>query len=205
MKTLNIKLIDQSIKCLTKKSTYKDYLNDIENYARICFQSKGHIGLPFVKRLLVNQHESVLEHFNISFKIITDRAIANALVRHRHCAYTQESTHYIDYIKKSEVIEIIKPCHIKNKSEVDYFRSAVSSSINNYSLVYNKFGKDTSRGLFTLCLKTELRMTTNIREWRHILKLRGSFDHPQMLFLIRLIYDWFKKELPLFVEDINVK
>lgn len=199
---------NQSIECLTPSSQYSSYIDNIEEYARICFQSDGHIGESFVKRILVNQHESVLEHFNLSFKIITDRAIANALVRHRHCAFTQESTHYIPYGKK-ETIEIVRPIGLFDRDilEVDKGMYAIMMRDNtaNYKLVYDEYGKDIARSLLPLGLKTELRMTTNLREWRHIIRLRGAFDHPQMLELIRLLCKWFQENLPLFVEDINVK
>ena len=39
----------------------------------------------------------MLEHASASFKITTDRAIANEIVRHRLASYAQESTRWINY------------------------------------------------------------------------------------------------------------
>ncbi|MCR5833116.1 MAG: hypothetical protein K6G55_00460 [Selenomonadaceae bacterium] len=47
-------------------------------------------------------------------------------------------------------------------------------------------------------------MTTNLREWRHILKLRIDEEaHPQMSDLVFMIYCFFKDKLPVIVEDID--
>lgn len=199
---MNIEYVDQSIECLTPYNFYKEYPRLIEEYARICFQSEMGVGNNenFVRRIMINQHESVLEHFYLSFKIITDRAMANALVRHRHCAFTQESTHYIPYGKKPSM-KIIMPAGANN----EVFWPWVQAQLNIYEQAFIEEGKDMSRSLLPLGLKTELRMTTNLREWRHIIRLRGAFDHPQMLSLIRKFYSWFNINLPIFMEDINVK
>lgn len=199
---MNVEFLSQSVECLTPESFFKEYPRLIEEYARICFQSDMKEGQnkAFVKRLLVNQHESVLEHFHLSFKIVTDRAMANALVRHRHCAFTQESTHYIPYGSK-DCMKVIS-YEDNYDSRWDH---AMKDILNIYEIIYKSNGKDMSRGLLPLGLKTELRMTTNLREWRHIIRLRGAFDHPQMLHLIRKLHKWFQLNLPLFVEDIDVK
>ncbi len=42
-------------------------------------------------------HESVIEHGNITIKIICDRACSHQVVRHRIAAYSQESQRWCDY------------------------------------------------------------------------------------------------------------
>ena len=99
-----VELIDQSIEVLTPFSTWINFPNDIEYFGRVCYKSENKISETsfkrFVEQIIKSGHESVLEHFNLSVKFITDRAMANALVRHRHCAFSQESTHYINYLKR---------------------------------------------------------------------------------------------------------
>ena len=66
---MKIEYVSQSIECLTPELIYDNYPDMVEEYSRICFQSEGHIGDSFVKKIIHNQHESVLEHFSLSFKI----------------------------------------------------------------------------------------------------------------------------------------
>ena len=61
-----------------------------------------------------------------------------------------------------------------------------------------------ARAILPLCLKTELYMTANLREWRWILKQRTSkAAHPQMRRIANQILAVFKDKLPVIVEDIG--
>ena len=62
---------------------------------------------------------------------------------------------------------------------------------------------ENARDILPNCLKSELYMTANLREWRHILKLRTDpMAHPQMRKLAGQILDVFNQNLPVIVEDI---
>lgn len=201
---MKVKLIDQRIDVLTPFASWKQYFHQAELFGRVCYKSEAKITaesyLVFINRIIKNGHESVLEHFNISIKFTTDRAMANCLVRHRHCAFSQESTHYINYLKKNE-IQIIK-----QQGFPDYILMREAQKI----IDAYENSKDTAsrlrRSLLPLCLKTELIVTTNIREWRHILKIRTAKGcHPQMHALMSETLRWFKVNLHIFVKDIGEK
>lgn len=52
-------------------------------------------------------------------------------------------------------------------------------------------------------LKTEIVMTANLREWRHVFNLRCSKKtHPQMRELMMSCLKGFKKEIPVIFDDI---
>jgi len=52
-------------------------------------------------------------------------------------------------------------------------------------------------------LKTEIVVTTNLREWRHIFNLRCSKKaHPQIRSLLRSCLRGFKKQIPVIFDDI---
>ena len=62
-----------------------------------------------------------------------------------------------------------------------------------------------ARDVLPLCLKTELMMTANFREWRHFLKLRGSrMAHPEIRKIANQIYQIFQQAIPVLVEDIEI-
>lgn len=195
--------IEQSASLILQGSEEK-IVNQIEVFARTCFQSETKEDKlrteNFVKRLVEKKHESVLEHFNFTARIITDRAMSHALVRHRHTAFTQESTHYIDYAKAKNKFTFIIPTGLTDE-EKTLFMSVTKTQMLAYLELYDKVGRDKSRVALPMSLKTELIMTTNIREWLYIFKLRLAFDHPQMLALLGPLREQFKGILPIFFEE----
>ena len=58
-------------------------------------------------------------------------------------------------------------------------------------------------------LKTEIVVTANYREWRHIFKLRAigttGKPHPQMQALMLPVLEEFKEKLPALFGDLEVK
>lgn len=63
-----------------------------------------------------------------------------------------------------------------------------------------------ARSVLPNSLKTEIVCTTNIREWRHILKLRTSkAAHPEMRQLMIPLLKEFQAKIPILFEDINEK
>lgn len=92
-----MKIVKQSYEILSPIDA--DYIyKQIERAARTCYKSEDKIkdgsAEKMVRALVRNQHEAMLEHASITVKFITDRAIANEIVRHRLCSYAQESTRY---------------------------------------------------------------------------------------------------------------
>ncbi len=198
-----MKIMKQHFNVLTPVDVYKDFVKETEKIARVCYKSENKITDKattenFVRKLIENGHEAMLEHCSLTVKFITDRATANALVRHRHCAFAQESTHYINYKKRGELTFII-PNAFKDIQYLTDYLTFVEQWYNNC----DDEKALATRAMLPLTLKTELTVTTNLREWRHILRIRTTKDaHPQMRELMSNLLDWFKAALPIFVEDI---
>ena len=137
-------------------------------------------------------HESVFEHHSITVFMDCDRATTHALVRHRHCAFTQESTIYCNYNKKG-IIRLIEPQEYADEV---------------YSVPCNAYLKDTraavrKRDILPNCTKTTLVMTTNIREWRYILGLRSDpKDSGRMHTVIEKIREQLTALYPFFFTNI---
>jgi thymidylate synthase ThyX len=53
----------------------------------------------YIRARIKAGHESVIEHASASVKFTVDRGVTHELVRHRLCAFTQESTRFCDYSK----------------------------------------------------------------------------------------------------------
>ena len=178
-----------------------DVLKLLETCARVSHKStsKGN-SADFIRKIIKLGHESVLEHFSATFHIICDRAIQNELVRHRHASFTVESTRYVEY----DELPAIKPEFNSNAGEI-FLVSAMQCAEKYYRDMIT-YGEKTeiARSILPQCVVSELYMTANLREWRHILKLRTSkAAHPQMKLIAGQILDTFKQKLPAVFEDIN--
>lgn len=146
----------------------------------------------FVRRLIKRGHESVLEHVSLTFHIVCDRAIMAELTRHRHASFTVESTRYVAHKELSFVGLQMETTDLK-LIEAKYRERLLLGD-----------PPEIARAGLPLCLKSELFMTANLREWRHILKLRtDKAAHPQMRFIMKEILGIFRDKLPVIVEDIK--
>ena len=102
-----MEIIEQSVVNL---SCTPNALQMIERAGRTCYKSEDRITSDsaenFVAGIVKLAHESVLEHANATFKIVTDRGVTHELVRHRIASYSQESTRYVKYDKIKVVIPV---------------------------------------------------------------------------------------------------
>lgn len=189
-----------------------DILKHVELCGRICYKSEGKITddsyKPFMNVILTRKHESVLEHFSISVKFITDRAVTHEIVRHRLAAYSQESQRYCNYSqdKYGNDVTFIKPQWCEEGTyQYNIWKMACENSEKIY-LDLLKLGvkPENARSVLPNSTKTEIVMTANLREWRHVFKLRTSKQaHPDMQSLMKPLLSEFQQKIPLIFDDIN--
>ena len=197
--------MEQDIQLVNYK--YKDpmdLLQDIERIGRVCYKSEHRItsssAAPFVRNIIARGHESVLEHISITVRFVTDRAIANELVRHRIAAYSQESTRYCNYKDK---IEFIYPKNVSDKQLQLIMEACAYAATTYQALIADGATPEVARDVLPLCTKTELIATYNLREWRHILRLRtDKAAHPKMRELMQTLLQFFQGLVPIIFDDI---
>ena len=197
--------MEQDIQLVNYK--YKDpmdLLQDIERIGRVCYKSEHRItsssAAPFVRSVIERGHESVLEHISITVRFVTDRAIANELVRHRIAAYSQESTRYCNYKDK---IEFIYPKNVSDKQLQLIMEACACAATTYQALIADGATPEVARDVLPLCTKTELIATYNLREWRHILRLRtDKAAHPKMRELMQTLLQFFQGLVPIIFDDI---
>jgi len=152
----------------------------IEIAGRTCYKSEELItedsSSAFIKRILKQGHESVIEHASASFRIICDRGVSHELVRHRIASYSQESTRYCDYSKDKfrKEITVIEPPDLTPEQKDSWETGARRAEIYYHILIARGCTPQIARSVLPNCLKTEIVVTCNLREWRHILRLRTS-------------------------------
>ena len=154
----------------------------------------------FVRSIIKRGHESVLEHVSLTFKIVCDRAIMAELTRHRLASFTVESTRYVKY----DELTVIQPPS-KTDEAIIAFRWSIREHERSYQMfIKNGEPPEIARAVLPQCTATTLYMTANLRELRHILKLRtDKAAHSQMRFIAGKILDIMREKLPVIVEDIK--
>ena len=177
----------------------------IERCGRTCYQSEKNItddsAEKFVRNLIKRGHESVLEHFSCTFKIICDRGVMAELTRHRLASFSIESTRFNAY----DELTFIQPCFWLNVGLRDLWLETCRMIEENYKIMLGRGASpQEARSILPNSLKTEIVMTANLREWRHILKLRtDKAAHPQMRQVANMILKILKEKLPIVFEDIG--
>lgn len=201
----------------------KDVFTRIAQAARTCYKSEGHskkTNKELVEMLIRSGHESVLEHVSASVRFITDKGVTHELVRHRLASFSQESTRYVNYTKNNHM-QFIRPVWVdeevlgKYNSELDmdaHFSDAElvwlqncyysEEDYNNLIKTYNR-PPQKARQVLNNSVKTEIVVTANIRELRHILNLRCSHAaHPQIRALLWPVLKDFECEYPELFSDV---
>lgn len=201
-----MKIIEQSHQIIHSSA---DMLKLIESAGRTCYKSENkitdHSSIDFAAMILSNKHESVLEHASVTVRFITNRGVTHELVRHRLCAYSQESTRYVKY----DDVEYIKPVWWDEWTEKQrsIWMEAMQIAQDKYkTLIESGAEPQQAREVLPNSLKTEIVMTANIREWRHVFKARCSTHaHPQIRSLMKACLKDFQEQFPILFDGIDEK
>lgn len=197
-----MKIIKPSVELI---NITKNAEKEIEKAARICYNSQDKITedsyINFCKGLINRNHLAPIEFASATFKIITDRAIQNELVRHRLASFTVNSTRYIKY---TDEIEVIVPSELKEEDFGIWQQSIIEAEKSYHLLLKNNCKPEIARSVLPLCLKTEMLLSANFRELLHIIELRTSkFAHPDMRIIANKIKEILKKEASSIFGDIK--
>jgi thymidylate synthase (FAD) len=189
-----------------------DLTRNLEAAGRVCYKSEDKISEgsdeKFIEHLMGLHHESVIEHGAITVKFICDRGVSHELVRHRIASFSQESTRYCNYSKGKfgNELTVIKPCFWEeNTIPYTIWRDSIERIEQGYlSLVEAGATAQQARSILPNSLKTEVVVTANPREWRHIFKMRTSkAAHPQMQEITIPLLHEFQQKWPYLYNDIK--
>ncbi len=149
----------------------------IESAGRTCYMSFRKQGKDtekaFIRMLVKMGHLSVLEHAHATFRISgVSRAFTHQFVRHRLCSYSQQSQRYVN----ESNFKYVEPESIKKKPRAHaIFTNLMDDSKKAYSEL-QRLGVKNEDARFVLpnAVETQIVVTANLREWRHIVELRGE-------------------------------
>ncbi len=127
----------------------------------------------FIKMLIRSGHLSVLEHAYASFRIQGgSRSFTHQLVRHRMASFTQQSQRYVN---EKNFQYVVPPSIEKNPEALRIYRDFMEEARRVYALLREiRIKKEDARFVLPNAVFSEIVITANFREWRHIIELRGS-------------------------------
>lgn len=187
----------------------------IEKAARNCYRSEDKItedgasAEKIITMLLSKHHEAMIEFSgNITVKFTVDIGAQRDLSRHRHISMACESTRYCGYNKDKfgGELTIVKPSNIEEGTEMYQTWLSTITNIEKQYMVMAELGAkpDQMRLILPLSTACTFFVSCNIREWRHILRLRTSTAaHPSVQEVCNDLLQQFRDNgLGLFFQDI---
>ena len=148
----------------------------IEAAGRTCYDTGDRAGVDsaakFIRMLIRRGHVSVLEHAAATFRIRgVSRTLTHQLVRHRLASYSQRSQRYVG---EAGFPYVTPPSVAQNADAHRVFDDAVENARAAYEkLIGMGVPREDARFVLPNATATEVVMTANFREWRHVLALRG--------------------------------
>jgi thymidylate synthase (FAD) len=144
-------------------------------------------------------------HIHQGIKFITNRAVTHEFVRHRPCAFLQESQRYCNYSKDQfgDEVTFIDPrpafgntfTELYNYSE--WYSAMLFTEAIYLGLLEEGAPAQAARTVLPNSCKTELIIYCSLAQWEHIMKMRHSSKaDPSMREAIAPVFDWFTANHP---------
>lgn len=152
---------------------------------------------------------SVVEHAALTAIFRVDRGISHELVRHRLFSFTQESTRFVNYAKKGQELEFIRPIEWENKDNLNQFNfewanSLAESERTYFNLLALGSRPQEARSVLPNSFATTIACSGNLRNFRHLLLMRTSKEtHPDFRRVMDPLLAEFRKNIPLLFDDIE--
>ena len=159
----------------------------------------------FIRMLIKNGHLSVLEHAYATFRISgISRALTHQLVRHRLCSFTQQSQRYVD----ESNFNYIEPSSIGNNPDAHSIFTKFMEEANKVYSELQRLGiiNEDARFVLPNAIESQIVVTANLREWRHIIGLRGSPNAQWEIRKVTIeILKILKNHVPTVFEDFEIE
>lgn len=210
-----MKFIEPSVEILssTGQDTIIDQLKIIELAGRNCYKSEDKITEDSYNKMIamlrMRKHESVLEHGNVTVRMIGSRAFTHQLIRHRLAAYSQESQRYVNYSKDKHgnSISFIKPIGYEDWSDnlKESFVTGLLDAESCYlEMVSDGMKAEDARGVLPNQTKTEIVVTMNLRAWRHFFSMRcDKHAQSEIRHIAKLLLAQMFETMPVIFQDLK--
>ena len=207
------------VELLTSDTFFKDMENFAALAALTCHANTEKLYVPhkILGRIIKLGHESILEHITLTYSVEgLSRACLQELARHRHISLSVESTRHTlkkqlkeDISKLMQAIEDVLPVRVvtrKADGKFGYCHEMYVEWLKKILEANPDISNDELKYFLPEFWPTNLKLTSNIRELRHILKLRTN---PAALKEFRVLayslYEAIPEEYRYMLEDCVYK
>lgn len=180
----------------------------------------------FVRKRIKIGHESVIEHASFSALLTTNRGVTHELVRHRIASFTQESTRFTDYEKKFGYITFVIPPKLRaevrpgewtiddvnelrmreelNEETADWLYDMFLAEHSYFRALRRGWAPEEARCYLNNATASQILVTANMREWRHIFALRvdgtTGRPHPEIKEVLTPVLEMAREIYPVFFD-----
>jgi thymidylate synthase (FAD) len=147
----------------------------IEEAGRTCYLSFDKVSdesaKKFIRMIIKSGHHSVLEHASATFRIKGgSRAFTHQIVRHRLASFSQQSQRYVE---ETDFRYVTPPAIAQNPQALEIYKKLMNHSQEAYTkLKAIGMRKEDARYVLPNAAVSEIVVSANFREWRHLLGLR---------------------------------
>lgn len=157
-----------------------------------------------IGRWIASGEESMVEMVDAAFFITCSRVVSHEIVRHRLASFQQESQRYVNY--EAETVEDLFYFDPNLDDDLyDETYMAYDAALAAYqNLLRSGVKKQVARYVLPNGTRVRMVMKANLREWRHILKLRmHKSAQPEMQIVANQIHDSLLGKFPEVFADIR--
>ena len=183
--------------------TNEKHIEDMEKFATLaaltCHANtdREFVASEVLARIIKAGHESILEHINLTYSVKgLSRACLQELARHRHTSLSVESTRHTlrKYLKSEQWIEDLADKLLPIQRDLLYYVSRLAE-VSDYT-------NDELKYYLPEFWPTNLVLTSNVRELRHILNLRTApAALKEFRDLARAMYEAVPEEFKYLLKD----
>lgn len=198
-------------------------LKSIERAGRTCYKSEHRITEDSARRfvhdrILVDKHYSILRHEKVTVKLTCNRAVSHQIVRHGLADFSQESQRYCNYGKRGLAFIIphwaeIEAGEYHREQDVRitppssgarvWIRKMFEAQKGYLDLLAIGLKPEEAREVLPNSTKTEVVITANLEEWRHIFVARTAHKaDPAMRQIMRPLLAKMQQKIPVVFDDI---
>ena len=210
-----------NVKLVAVTSPRVDGLNSAEDIVSYCArvsnpsnQMNTETAPKLLKYLIKHQHWSPFEMASATVEIVTSRAIAAQILRHKSFSFQEFSARYsivtkledIQWRMQGKTNRQVGDTEANLTAEnLELVNNALNGSFKAYNtLIESGIAKECARMVLPLTTQTTMYMTGTLRSWIHYIELRSKEDtqkeHREIAIGIKNI---FIKEFPVISEALN--
>lgn len=174
---------------------------------RNCYNSVDKItddsATGFLKGLIKRGHESPIEHSLMVAELLTSRDVMAELTRHRHCGFSIRSQRYVNE-SGEDGVAFIEPVGMTEEWFDAWANECLASECAYAFLKEKGLKNEDARKVLNNSVATNIVMSANLREWRHVFKMRTTPNvYPETRWLMLDLLAKAKELFPGIFDDIG--